>query len=156
VVIGVSGCGKSTVGTQLAQSLQRKFIEGDDYHSPQSIEKMKAGHPLTDQDRIPWLKQLAQVLLESDDPAILSCSALKYTYRQILRSCTKPLFFIHLDLDRDSAHERLNQRIDHFFEHSLLDDQFVQIEPLKPTERGITLRAELSPNQLIHKVLRIQ
>ena len=117
---------------------------------------MKAGHPLTDQDRIPWLKQLAQVLLESDDPAILSCSGLKYRYREILRSCTKPLFFIHLALDRDSAYERLKQRTDHFFEPSLLDDQFVQLEPLKPTERGITLQAELSPNELIHKVLQIQ
>ena len=154
--MGVSGCGKSTLGTQLAQASKRKFYEGDDYHSPQSMEKMKAGQPLTDQDRIPWLKQLAQVLIDSDDPAILSCSALKYTYRQILRSCTKPLFFIHLELDRDSAYERLNQRTDHFFEASLLEDQFVQLEPLKPTERGITLRAELSPNELIHKVLRIQ
>ena len=154
--MGVSGCGKSTLGSQLAQTLQMKFIEGDDYHSPQSIEKMKAGHPLSDQDRIPWLKQLAQVLIDSDDPAILSCSALKCRYREILRSCTKPLFFIHLDLDRDSAHERLNQRIDHFFEPSLLDDQFVQLEPLRTNERGITLRADLSPNQLIHKVLQIQ
>ena len=154
--MGVSGCGKSTVGTQLAQCLERKFIEGDDYHSPQSVEKMKAGHPLTDQDRIPWLKQLAQVLRECNDPAILSCSALKYRYREILRSCTIPLFFIHLALDRDSAYERLIQRTDHFFEPSLLDDQFVQLEPLKPTERGITLPAELSPNELIHKVLRIQ
>ena len=117
---------------------------------------MKAGQPLTDQDRIPWLKQLAQVLSECNDPAILSCSALKYTYREILRSCTKPLFFIHFELDRDSAYERLKQRTDHFFEPSLLDDQFVQLEPLKPTERGITLRAYLSPNQLINKVLRIQ
>jgi len=154
--MGVSGCGKSTLGTQLAKSLQRKFYEGDNYHSPQSVEKLKAGHPLTDHDRIPWLKQLAQVLLVSDDHAILSCSALKYTYREILRSCTKPLFFIHLELDRDSAYERLNQRTDHFFEPSLLDDQFAQLEPLKPTERGITFRAELSPNELIHKVLQIQ
>ena len=154
--MGVSGCGKSTVGTQLAQCLERKFIEGDDYHSPQRVEKMKAGHPLTDQDRIPWLKQLAKVLLQSDDPAILSCSALKYRYRQILRSCTKPLFFIHLELDRDCASERLKLRTDHFFEPSLLDDQFVQLEPLKPNERGITLQAELSPNQLFHRVLQIQ
>ena len=66
--MGVSGCGKSTLGTQLAQTLQRKFIEGDDYHSRQSVKKMKAGQPLTDQDRIPWLKQLAQVLRECNDP----------------------------------------------------------------------------------------
>ena len=154
--MGVSGCGKSTVGTQLAQCLERKFIEGDDYHSPQSVEKMKAGQPLTDQDRIPWLKQLAQVLRECNDPAILSCSALKYTYREILRSCTIPLFFIHLELDLDSASNRLNNRTDHFFKPSLVGDQFVQLEPLKPSERGITLRAELSPNELIHKVLQTQ
>jgi gluconokinase len=154
--MGVSGCGKSTFGTQLAQFLQRKFIEGDDYHTPQSIEKMKSGQPLTDQDRIPWLKQLAQVIRECNDPAILSCSALKYTYREILRSCTKPLFFIHLELDLDSASERLKQRTDHFFKPSLLDDQFVQLEPLKPTERSTTLQAELPTNQLIHKVLQIQ
>ena len=154
--MGISGCGKSTLGTQLAQTLKRKFYEGDDYHSPQSVEKMKAGHPLTDQDRIPWLKQLAQVLIDSDDPAILSCSALKYTYREILISCTKPLFFIHLELDRDSAYERLKLRTDHYFEPSLLDDQFVQLEPLKPTERGITLPALSSPNELINKVLQIQ
>jgi gluconokinase len=154
VVMGVSGCGKSTLGTQLTQTMKRKFIEGDDYHSPHSVEKMKAGQPLNDQDRIPWLNQLVQVLLDSGDPAILSCSALKYRYREILRSCTIPLFFIHLALDRDSAYERLKQRTDHFFEPSLLDDQFAQLEPLKPTERGITLRADLSPNQLIHKVLQ--
>jgi gluconokinase len=156
VVMGVSGCGKSTLGTQLAQTLQMKFIEGDDYHSPQSVEKMKAGHPLTDQDRIPWLNQLAQVLRECNDPAILSCSALKHAYREILQSCTKPLFFIHLALDRDSACERLKQRTDHFFEPSLLDDQLAQLEPLKTNELGITLRAELSSNQLTHRVLRIQ
>ena len=155
--MGVSGCGKSTLGTQLAQFLERKFIEGDDYHSPQSIEKMKAGHPLTDQDRIPWLKQLAQVLRrECNDPAILSCSALKHPYREILRSCTKPLFFIHLELDRDSASERLKQRTDHFFEPRLLDDQFVQLEPLKTTEKGTTLPAVLSPSQLINRVLQSQ
>ena len=153
--MGVSGCGKSTLGTQLAQTLKRKFYEGDNYHSPQSVKKMKAGHPLNDQDRIPWLKQLVQALRECNDPAILSCSALKYRYREILRSCTIPLFFIHLALDRDSAYERLTQRTDHFFEPSLLDDQFDQIEALKPTERGTALRAELSPNQLIHRVLRI-
>ena len=156
VVMGVSGCGKSTLGTELAQSLQRKFIEGDDYHTSQSIEKMKVGQPLTDQDRIPWLNQLAQLLSECDDPAILSCSALKYAYREILRSCTSPLFFIHLELDRDCAYERLNQRTYHFFEPSLLDDQFVQLEHLKPNERGITLSAKLYPNELINKVLQIQ
>ena len=154
--MGVSGCGKSTLGTQLAQTLKRKFYEGDDYHSPQNVEKMKAGHPLSEQDRIPWLKQLAQVLRECNDPAILSCSALKHAYREILRSCTKPLFFIHLALDRDSAYERLKLRTDHYFEPSLLDDQFVQLEHLKPNERGITLSAKLYPNELINKVLQIQ
>ena len=156
VVMGVSGCGKSTLGTQLAQTLKRKFYEGDDYHCPHSVEKMKAGQPLTDHDRIPWLKKLAQVLRACNDHAILSCSALKYTYREILRSCTKPLFFIHLQLDRDSAYKRLKQRTDHFFAPTLLDDQFAQLEPLKTTERGATLRAEISPNQLTYKVLQIQ
>ena len=93
---------------------------------------MKTGQPLTDQDRIPWLKQLSQILRDSDDPTILSCSALKYAYREILRSCTKPLFFIHLELDRESAGQRLTQRTNNYFEPSLLDDQFVQLEPLKP------------------------
>ena len=69
--MGVSGCGKSTLGTELAQTLKRKFYEGDDYHSPQNVEKMKASHPLTDQDRIPWLNQLGQLLDKCDDPTIL-------------------------------------------------------------------------------------
>ena len=155
VVMGVSACGKSTLGTELAQTLKRKFYEGDDYHSPQNVEKMKASHPLTDQDRIPWLNQLGQLLDKCDDPTILSCSALKYTYREILRSCTKPLFFIHLALDRDSAYQRLTQRTDHFFAPTLLDDQFAQLELLKTTERGVTLPSELSPNELIHRVLQI-
>ena len=153
--MGESGCGKSTLGTQLTQSLQRKFIEGDDYHRPQCLEKMKAGHPLIDQDRISWLNKLTQVLRDSDDPAILSCSALKHAYRKILRSCTKPLFFIHLALDRDSAYQRLTQRTDHFFAPTLLDDQFAQLELLKTTERGVTLSSELSPNELIRRVLQI-
>ena len=153
--MGVSACGKSTLGTELAQTLKRKFYEGDDYHSPQNVEKMKASHPLTDQDRIPWLNQLGQLLDKCDDPTILSCSALKYTYREILRSCTKSLFFIHLELDRDSASERLKQRTNHFFYPSLVDDQFAQLELLKTTERGVTLPSELSPNELIHRVLQI-
>ena len=153
--MGVSGCGKSTLGTQLSQSVERKFFEGDDYHSPQNVEKMKAGHPLTDQDRIPWLNQLGHLLDKCDHPAILSCSALKYAYREILRSCRNPLFFIHLELDRDSASERLKHRTDHFFDPSLLDDQFAQLELLKTTERGVTLSSELSPNELIHRVLQI-
>ena len=154
--MGVSGCGKSTLGTRLAQSLQRKFIEGDDYHSPHNVKKMKTGQPLSNKDRIPWLKQLSQILRHSDDPTILSCSALNYAYRKILISCTKPLFFIHLELDRESAGQRLTQRTNHYFEPSLLDDQFVQLEPLKPNERGITLSVKLYPNQLINKVLQIQ
>ena len=154
--MGVSGCGKSTLGAQLAKTLKRKFYEGDDYHSPQSVEKMKAGQPLTDQDRIPWLNQLAQLLSECDHPAILSCSALKYAYREILRSCTTPLFFIHLELDLDSASNRLNDRTDHFFKPSLVGDQFALIEPLNPTENGITLPAKLSLNQLIDRVLQNQ
>ena len=117
---------------------------------------MKAEQPLNDQDGIPWPNQLAKLLHETENPSILSCSALKHVYWEILGSCTKPLFFIHLELDRNFACERLKQRTDHFFEPSLLDDQFVQLEPLKPTERGTTLRADLSPNELIHKVLQIQ
>ena len=103
---------------------------------------MKAEQPLNDQDGIPWPNQLAKLLHETENPSILSCFALKHAYTEILRSCIKPLFFIHLDIDRDSAHERLQQRTYHFFEICLLDDQLAQLEPLKLTERGLTLTVE--------------
>jgi gluconokinase len=128
VVMGVSGCGKSSFGHALAQALGARFIEGDSHHSPANRAKMRNGIALTDDDRAGWLDTLVAELQSPGGPAVLTCSALKRAYRQRLRSADAGLRFIFLDIARDEALRRVATREDHFFSASLVDNQFATLE----------------------------
>lgn len=129
VVMGVAGCGKSSLGSALAQAEGLPLIEGDDHHSPTSREKMRQGIALTDADREGWLTTLGQLLQAQPQGAVLTCSALKRAYRDRLRNACPGLRFVFLEIDRASAGQRVAARAGtHFFSSALVDSQFATLE----------------------------
>ena len=159
VVMGVSGTGKSTVGTLLAAGLGVPYAEADAFHPPANIEKMSAGTPLEDADREPWLDAIGAWARTrtGNGPGlqgVVSCSALKRDYRDRLRTAAPGLFFLHLTGDRDLVADRLAQRRDHFMPGALLDSQYTALEPLQPDEQGIALTVTATPEELTDDALR--
>lgn len=129
LVMGVAGCGKSTVASALASALGATVIEGDDHHLPCSRHKMRNGIPLGDADREPWLARLASMISTSGGSTVLSCSALRRRYRDRLRSSVPQLRIVFLDISRDDALLRVATRSAHMFPASLVDSQFETLEP---------------------------
>lgn len=132
VVMGVSGCGKTKVGAEIAARLSVAFVEGDTLHPSGNVEKMSAGIPLADDDRWPWLDLVGAALRQAGEEGrglVISCSALKQSYRDRLRHAAGgPLFFVLLEGARSLLQARLAARRDHFFPPSLLDSQFAALE----------------------------
>jgi gluconokinase len=156
VVMGVSGCGKSTVGQELATALAVPFIEGDQYHPAANVAKMSAGVPLTDDDRAEWLRALqAQIRTarEQGTGLVLSCSALKRRYRDLLREADPALRFAHLSGTREVIEARMQSRVGHYMPLSLLDSQLRDLEALQAGEAGITLDIGGAPYQLVARIL---
>lgn len=154
VLMGVSGCGKSTVAALLAGRLGWEFVEGDDLHPPENIAKMAAGHALTDEDRWPWLAKIAgwiQAHAAAGRPGIVTCSALKKSYRDVLRG--DEVVFVYLAGTRDEIARRLTARHGHFMPESLLDSQFAALEPPTPEEHAITLDIANSSTSLADRVI---
>jgi gluconokinase len=143
VLMGVSGCGKSTVGGVLAGRLGWDFGEGDDLHPQANVDKMAAGHPLTDADRAPWLARVHGWLVEHVDagsPGIITCSALKRAYRDLLTGgIARHVVFVHLRGDREQLLARLRARQGHFMPAALLDSQLADLEPLEPDEQAVVI-----------------
>ncbi|MCX4524130.1 MULTISPECIES: gluconokinase [unclassified Streptomyces] len=142
--MGVSGSGKSTVGRLLAARREVPFVEGDDFHPAANIAKMRAGHPLDDADREPWLTGLADGIrdaLRAGAGAVVSCSALKRKYRDRLRAVAPGVWFLHLTLDRAVARARVTGRAGHFMPVRLLESQYDVLEPLGADEPGLTVDA---------------
>lgn len=140
VVMGVSGTGKTTVGSALAHRLGRRFIEGDSFHPERNVAKMSAGEPLDDDDRRPWLQALNKLLAEHEshgELTVLTCSALKRAYRDLLRQNLPQgsVYFVHLAAPRDVLQARMESRT-HFMPPSLLQSQLDTLEPLQPDEAG--------------------
>lgn len=134
LVMGVSGSGKTVLARALAAALGWTFLEGDDFHPPANIEKMRHGTPLTDADRLPWLSAIAAAMAaqtSAGHPVVVACSALKQSYRDILRG-GGPLAVIFLQADADILRQRLNHRAGHFMPASLLDSQLATLEPPSP------------------------
>lgn len=157
VVMGVSGCGKSTTGAALAQALNRPFIEGDSFHPPENVAKMAAGRALDDADRAPWLRALAQDLARCQalgQGVVLSCSALKRGYRDILRSGAPHVRFLHVHGSRALLEQRLAQRAGHFFPAHLLQSQLATLEMLAPDEDGTVLDMALPVAAQVAQALR--
>jgi len=139
VVMGVSGCGKSSVGEDLARRVGADFLEGDSLHPPANVEKMRAGTPLTDADRWPWLDALGQTL-GGDGNVVVSCSALKRKYRDRLRALAgRPVVFVYLRGDRDVLAARMAARSHEYMPFSLLDSQLATLEPPHAEDRVVTI-----------------
>jgi gluconokinase len=144
IVWGVSGVGKSTVGELLARDLRWKFYEADNFHPAKNVEKMKAGIPLTDEDRRPWLDSLRQLIercLDAKENAVLACSALKKAYRDRLR-VTEEVRFVFLRANRARVADQLQQRRGHFMPATLLDSQFIDLEEPTADEHALTVDVE--------------
>ena len=153
VVMGVSGSGKTTVGTALAEALGVEYAEADTFHPRANIEKMSSGVPLTDEDRAPWLEAIAAWIREHQETGgVVTSSALKRRYRDVLRS-GGDVWFIHLDGDRETLAERMKTRKGHFMPVSLLDSQLADLEPLQPDEHGEVLDIRRSPEDLTQAAL---
>lgn len=152
ILMGVSGCGKTTVGRLLAERLGWTYIESDDYHSPSDIEKMSSGIPLTDEDRWPWLKRLHNLLqdhLEKNQRVVLACSALKQSYRDLLVSGLDNVFFVFLKGGFDLIHERMQQR-KHYMKADMLRSQ---LEALEEPQNAIIMDIQQSPEKIVEKIL---
>jgi gluconokinase len=155
VVMGVSGVGKSTVAKQLAARLGYEFAEGDDFHPPANIAKMSAGKPLDDADRLPWLRSLAGWAGDrhrDGTSTVMTCSALRRRYRDVLREGADNTYFVHLVGDRAMLLERMSGR-QHFMPPALLKSQFDALEPLEPDEAGVSVDVTDPPEEIVEKVV---
>ncbi|MBM7046397.1 gluconokinase [Rhizobium lusitanum] len=154
VVMGVSGCGKSSVGAALAARLAGVYVDGDDLHPPANVAKMSAGIPLTDADRWPWLDKVGACLAMADDTALIGCSALKRAYRDRIRGVVgAPVSFIHLDGTKETIFRRLQARRDHFMPSALLDSQYAALEPPDVDERAITVNIDQPLDTIVAAII---
>ena len=153
VIMGVSGCGKSSVGARLAARLGLNYRDGDDLHPPENVAKMRAGMPLTDGDRWPWLDRVGQVFL-AEAPVIVGCSALKRAYRDRIRTAAGgPVTFVHLAGSQEVIAARMALRQGHYMPLSLLDSQFAALEP-PAAEEAITVSIDQPLEALVADILR--
>ena len=153
IVMGVSGCGKSTVGEHLAAAMGWPMLEGDAYHSEANIAKMHAGVPLNDDDRSGWLARLAQLLAGSTG-VVLTCSSLKAKYRAQLRAARAPgqVLFVFLDLPYEAALQRVQQRAGHFFSPELVANQFATLERPQGEPGVLTVDATAPLEQIQQRI----
>jgi gluconokinase len=153
VVMGVSGSGKTTVGQALARRLGVVYAEADEFHPPENIAKMSAGTALTDDDRWPWLGAIAKWIGEHPQGGVVTCSALKRKYRDVLKR-GGDVFFLHLDGTRELIAARLAERKGHFMPPALLDSQFADLEALAEDERGAVVSIDATPEELTEAAIR--
>lgn len=157
VVMGVSGSGKTTVAQGLASRAGLAFAEADEFHTAANVEKMRAGTPLTDEDRWPWLEALAAWMggqAAGGRSTVIACSALRRAYRDVLRSGPPHhVDFVHLDGPAEIIRQRLGAREGHYMPASLLDSQIATLEPLEPDESGIVLDLSLEPALLVEEAV---
>lgn len=150
VVMGVSGCGKSSIGQAFAEAIGGTFLDGDDLHPASNIEKMAKGEPLTDADRKPWLAQVALTLRAGQPPVVVACSALKRIYRDWIREGVGgPVTFLHLAGDKSVIADRMAAREGHFMPLSLLDSQFATLEAPGADELYVTADLAKSPEDIL-------
>jgi len=153
LMMGVSGCGKTTIGRLVARALELPFVDGDDLHPETNISKMKKGLPLTDGDRGPWLKRVAAEMarLAERGGGVVACSALKESYRNVLfGNASFPVLLVYLKGTPDTLHRRLSKRVEHFMPPELLDSQ---LETLEEPDAALALSIELSPHELCRRIV---
>lgn len=158
VIMGVAGSGKTTIGAALARTLATPFLEGDDLHPPANVQRLAQGIPLTDDDRRPWLLAIAQQLRDAHRAGlglVVTCSALKRSYRDLLRSAGgAALQFVYLTGDRDVIAERLAGRRGHFMPTSLLDSQLATLEAPAADERAWVCDIRESPDAIVANLVK--
>jgi carbohydrate kinase (thermoresistant glucokinase family) len=156
VVMGVSGCGKSTVAALLSERSGWPFKEGDSLHPPANVAKMEAGNPLTDEDRWPWLALIAdwiEAQLDAGGNGIVTCSALKRSYREVLNRRGTGVVFVYLTGKRETLEERMRTRTGHFMPPSMLVSQLETLEEPEADEPSIRVAIEQSPEQIADEVV---
>jgi gluconokinase len=156
VVMGVAGSGKSTVGEALATRLNAIYLDGDLLHSAENIEKMSRGVPLTDADRLPWLREIGHRLAGSDGRLIVGCSALKRAYRETINAAARqPVVFVYLSGSIDVIAKRMADRVGHFMPPDLLQSQFATLEEPGPDENAIRVGIDQPLDNLLEKVIEL-
>ena len=153
IVMGVSGCGKTTIAARLAEELRWTFIESDSYHSEEQIRKMASGIPLTDADRQPWLETLHALLVDmssKDQPSVLACSALKEKHRQTLSAGLENIRFVYLKGDYDLIWQRMQKR-QHYMKPSMLRSQF---DALEEPENALVIDVALPSEKIVSEILQ--
>lgn len=152
VVMGPSGCGKSTLAKALAKTLGWNFIEGDDHHPPANIVKMKAGKPLTDADRLPFLRSVGRELA-NNSPSVASCSALSSSHRDVLRGFVDDILFVWPKTDQGELLRRMEEREGHFMPPALLKNQLSSLEVPSSNESFLALDGQLPTEEQVEVVL---
>ena len=158
IVAGVAGSGKTTVGTLLAERLHWRFADADTFHPEANVAKMRAGIPLTDEDRQPWLRAVAEWIdaqIASGQSGGITCSALKRGYRDLLLAGRPGAAMVFLEVGRDVLDRRLMVRPDHFFPEKLLASQLATLEPPAPDERVRTVLAEGDPARTVAEIIAL-
>ena len=156
VVMGVQGSGKSTLGTLLAIRLGFEFIDGDRLHPAENVAIMAAGRPLTDAERVPWLREVGRALARKQrDGIVIACSALKREYRDQLRAAVPELFVVHPEGPIELVAARIGVRRHEFMPAGLLQSQFDILEPLQADERGLAVNIARSPDQIVELVAAV-
>lgn len=156
VVMGVSGSGKTTVGELLSRRLGWEYADADEFHPAANVAKMQGGTPLTDADRWPWLHKIAEWIgahVASGTPGVVSCSALKGAYRELLIQGRLEVRLVYLDGDRDVIAGRMKSRKGHFFMPEMLDSQFRDLEPPTPAERPLKVSIDGSPEETVQQII---
>ncbi len=151
LVMGVSGCGKTTIAKRLSSYFDLPFLEGDDFHPAENIEKMSSGIALTDEDRIPWLERLNAACLQFPKGAVLACSALKESYRMMLHQSISEMIVVFLEGDFDIIHQRIQERTGHFMPAHLLQSQF---EALELPKEGIYISIDQSLEDMEQEIIQ--
>ena len=150
VFMGVSGCGKSSIGAAFAAQVGAEFVDGDDLHPPANITKMAQGTPLDDADRAPWLAIIGQSFNHATMPLGIACSSLKRKYRDTIRKhAGGPVIFVHLQGSKDVITQRISTRANHFMPAGLLDSQFVALEDLQADELGFCIDIDRKPQEIV-------
>jgi gluconokinase len=157
VLMGVSGSGKTTIARGVAQREGWRLVEGDSFHPPANVAKMHAGTPLTDEDRWPWLRAIAQeidAMRARGEPAVVACSALKRAYRDILIGARKDVVLVYLQGSKSLIAGRIAARKDHFMPPALLDSQFDTLEEPGEDEHPIVVSIASPPDAVADEVVR--
>lgn len=154
--MGVSGVGKSTIAKGLSSTLGWTFAEGDAFHPQANVDKMTAGTPLTDEDRWPWLRRIGKWMddqIDEGSSAVVTCSALRRAYRDLLREGRPAVLFCHLAAGEDLVRERMDHRSGHYMPVSLLHSQYDTLEPLEDDEPGFAVPVDASAAQVLARAL---